>query len=414
MPPTCHGDILDVVAGKTSRSPWGSTRKLPSGRWQARYRVDGVWRAAPTTYRTKGDADAFLAATRADLERGTWVPPERGNIALRAYAEQWLKDKPNLRPRSREQYEINLRLHINPVLGDADLSKITPGMVRTWRASMLGAKKPGPATVAKCYRLLHADASATAVEDELIPRNPCVVKGAVDGADTRASGRDDRAGLCDRGRHRTVDARARALATFTSLRLGELRALRRRRLDVLHRAVQVVEQYQEMSDGTLVLGPPKTDAGVRTVAIPQAIIPDIEAHLAEYSAPGLDGLVFCGTLGQPLHRKTFYRNWNKATAAAGLPGFHFHDLRHTGNTLAAATGASTKELMNRMGQASPRAALIYRHATRDRDVTMRPRSRSKSRRARPRRQSGTAPTSRRLLLRRRQRSLTLRRRPRCR
>jgi integrase len=44
-----------------------------------------------------------------------------------------------------------------------------------------------------------------------------------------------------------------------------------------------------------------------------------------------------------------------------------HDLRHTGNTLAAATGASTRELMHRMGHASVRAALIYQHATQDRD-----------------------------------------------
>jgi integrase len=80
--------------------------------------------------------------------------------------------------------------------------------------------------------------------------------------------------------------------------------------------------------------------------------------------------VFCGTQHQPLHRKTFYRNWNRAADAAGLPGFHFHDLRHTGNTLAAATGASTKELMSRMGHASPWAALIYQHATRDRDAAI--------------------------------------------
>jgi integrase len=321
------------------------------------------------TYRTKGDADAFLASTRADLERGTWVPPERGNIALRTYAEQWLKDKPNLRPRSREQYDTNLRLHINPVLGDTDLSKITPGTVRTWRAAMLGAKKPGPATVAKCYRLLHA-ILATSVEDELIPRNPCVIKGAsTERTPERPVATIDQVyAIADE-----IDASMRALvlfATFTSLRLGELRALRRNRLDVVYRTVEVVEQYQELSDGTLVLGPPKTDAGVRTVAIPQAIIRDIKAHLSKYSAPGEDGLVFCGTLGQPLHRKTFYRNWNKATAAVGMPGFHFHDLRHTGNTLAAATGASTKELMNRMGQASPRAALIYQHATRERDVAI--------------------------------------------
>lgn len=50
-----------------------------------------------------------------------------------------------------------------------------------------------------------------------------------------------------------------------------------------------------------------------------------------------------------------------------MTGFHFHDLRHTGNTLAAATGASTKELMARLGHASPRAALIYQHATQARD-----------------------------------------------
>jgi integrase len=159
-------------------------------------------------------------------------------------------------------------------------------------------------------------------------------------------------------------------ATFTGLRFGELRALRRDRLDILHKTVHVVEQYQELSSGQLVLGPPKTDAGRRTVTIPDVLITDLEKHLATYSGPAPNGLVFCGTLHQPLHRKTFYRNWNKAVEAAGMPGFHFHDLRHTGNTLAAATGASTKELMSRMGHASPRAALIYQHATEDRDAAI--------------------------------------------
>ena len=61
---------------------------------------------------------------------------------------------------------------------------------------------------------------------------------------------------------------------------------------------------------------------------------------------------------------------HKAREQAGLPDFRFHDLRHTGNTLAAATGASTKELMARMGHASMRAALIYQHATADRDAAI--------------------------------------------
>jgi len=159
-------------------------------------------------------------------------------------------------------------------------------------------------------------------------------------------------------------------ATFTGLRFGELRALKRSRVDLLHKSVQVVEQYQELSSGQLVLGLPKTDAGRRTVAIPDILVTYLEEHIATYSGQGTDGLVFCGTQHQPLHRKTFYRNWNKATAVAGLPGFHLHDLRHTGNTLAAATGASTKKLMSRMGHASPQAALTYQDATKDRDAAI--------------------------------------------
>jgi integrase len=68
-----------------------------------------------------------------------------------------------------------------------------------------------------------------------------------------------------------------------------------------------------------------------------------------------------------LRRNNFRVLWAKACRDAGLPGVHFHDLRHTGNTLAAATGASLRELMERMGHSSTRAALIYQHASKDRD-----------------------------------------------
>ena len=64
---------------------------------------------------------------------------------------------------------------------------------------------------------------------------------------------------------------------------------------------------------------------------------------------------------------TFRRTWTKARTAVGLPDLHFHDLRHTGNTMAAGQGASLRELMERMGHSSTRAALIYQHATQERD-----------------------------------------------
>ena len=80
--------------------------------------------------------------------------------------------------------------------------------------------------------------------------------------------------------------------------------------------------------------------------------------------------MFPGTQGQPFRRASLYTAWRRAARATGIDELRFHDLRHTGNTLAAATGASTKELMSRMGHASPRAALIYRHASRERDVVI--------------------------------------------
>ncbi len=98
------------------------------------------------------------------------------------------------------------------------------------------------------------------------------------------------------------------------------------------------------------------------------VVPDIKAHLAQWVGADAAALVYPSSDGSGLRRSNFNRRvWHPASRAAGLSGLRFHDLRHTGNTLAASTGASTKELMSRMGHASPRAALMYQHATSERD-----------------------------------------------
>jgi integrase len=348
------------------RSNWGSVRGLPSGRFQARYRIDGVEYLAPRTFRTKRDAHAFLAMARADLERGAWIDPDAGKVPLAEYAWRWLDERAQIRPRTRELYEGQLRRHILPTLGSMALRDLKPAQIRTWYARLLNERRPGASTAAKCYRLLRS-ILATAVDDELIPKNPVRIKGAgVEHPKERPVASIEQVyELAD-----AIEPRYRALvltAAFTGLRLGELRALTRRRLDLLHATVHVVEQMQELKDGTLIVGPPKTDAGVRTVAIPAALIPELEAHLCRWAAPGPDGLVFCGTRDQPIRRASLYTAWKRAAGATDLQELRFHDLRHTANTLAAATGASTKELMARMGHASTRAALIYQHATQERD-----------------------------------------------
>ena len=81
-------------------------------------------------------------------------------------------------------------------------------------------------------------------------------------------------------------------------------------------------------------------------------------------------MIFPNSKEQPIRRVSWRSVWLLARKRAGLPEFRFHDLRHTGNTLAAATGASTKELMARMGHASTQAALIYQHAGADREAAI--------------------------------------------
>lgn len=355
------------MATKRFKAAWGSVRQLASGRWQARYQIGHVRHVAPVTFRTRREAESYLSSARTDLERGAWQPVDHAPLLLREYAGRWMEQRDSLRPRSRDQYELQLRLRVLPRLGDVELSELTVARVRTWRAELIRSGDRPP-SVAKAYRLLHA-IMATALEDELITRNPCVLRGASTErpAERPVATVQEVFKLAE-----AIDRRLRLmvlLAGFTGLRLGELLALRKDRVDLVDGTVQVVEQFQELASGELILGPPKTAAGHRTVSVPDAILDDLREHLRQYTAPEPRALLFGSevALGRPISRKTLYRQWSAAVTATGMNGFRFHDLRHTANTLTAMTGASAKELMARMGHSSSRAALIYLHATPQRD-----------------------------------------------
>jgi integrase len=113
-------------------------------------------------------------------------------------------------------------------------------------------------------------------------------------------------------------------------------------------------------------GPP-TAAGVRWVSVPPFLLPDVVEHLEQFTGSADDQLVFTGPKGAQLRRSNFTHQWRKALGTAGMTNIHFHDLRHTGNTLAGEAGGSLRELMDRMGHSTTRAALIYQHRTSLRD-----------------------------------------------
>ena len=159
------------------------------------------------------------------------------------------------------------------------------------------------------------------------------------------------------------------VAAFASLRWGELIALNRRAVSATPGVIDVRAAYVELQSGALTLGPPKSKAGIRSVTIPATVTAELEKHLDTYVGESDDALVFTGPTGRPMRRSGFQRltGWTYAAKAIGMPGLHFHDLRHTGNTMAADTGTSLKNLMARMGHDNEQAALRYQHRSKEAD-----------------------------------------------
>lgn len=122
--------------------------------------------------------------------------------------------------------------------------------------------------------------------------------------------------------------------------------------------------------GNAVTKGPKTQSGRRTLAVPSNLADVLEHHLYSFVAPNPEALVFTGEQGAPLALCVLDRAWRRARSSIGRSDLRLHDLRHTGLTFAAATGATVAELMHRAGHASPTAALRYQHATLDRDRAM--------------------------------------------
>jgi integrase len=129
----------------------------------------------------------------------------------------------------------------------------------------------------------------------------------------------------------------------------------------------VERTWVQSPGGQHIIGPPKTDAGRRSIAMPSHVLPAVEEHLLSIGSRPDDWLFPGEEEGYPISTRTLSHVWSKARKAIGRTDLRFHDLRHSGLTWAAATGASLAELMRRAGHVSPVAALRYQHATDDRD-----------------------------------------------
>ena len=166
------------MANKDGHRRFGNVRKLPSGRFQARYPgPDGRIRTAPTTFATKRDADRYLTLVEGQMLTGEWTDPERAKVKLGDYAVKWIEQRQKLRPRTRELYAWLLRKYIAPHLGGVSLGQLSTPLIRDWLGTLADSGVSATSR-AKAYRLLRAVLMTAVDEDKILTRNPCRVRGA--------------------------------------------------------------------------------------------------------------------------------------------------------------------------------------------------------------------------------------------
>lgn len=379
--------------------------KLPRGisAYRGRYRVrmDHEGRTvALGMFDTLLDAKAALSIARADAARGLFVPPaerravrkaedERAgaeSMTLGEWSERWLaalEANPDRSKGTIVAYRSVLKNHVIPQLGDVRLVDLTTELVAEHVASL--ARLPSKR---------HAGARTNGIA----PNATIVLRSCINAAVKSRAGGLEAFTFPDAPKHRRVRPEdeqgdvatpeevkaltaampehlrvAVPLAAWCALRMGEVLGLQRRDLEHLDdpdsATLHVRRQWNSQAKA---LTPPKADS-VRSIAIPTALVSALLTHLDTFTGPETTAPVLCGAHGVRVSQSTLDRHWREARDTAGRPGFHFHNLRHTGLSAYAVEGATLAELLHRGGHTDVTVALRYQHATavRDRALTER-------------------------------------------
>ncbi|WP_193596239.1 tyrosine-type recombinase/integrase [Microbacterium sp. YJN-G] len=404
--------------GLTRRNPAEfGTVEVRGERFRAFYRLKGKTFRAPQTFDSRPAARAWLADQENSLRGGVWIDPRLGAETVGGYAEDWLRSRTDLAPRTVEFYRGALDRYIIPKLGALALSALTPVKVNAWRAECLreaaerhaepeppkenpvrgwalangiqvavtgriprsvrdaweaaGSPLPGSqarsdrgdgsAAVAASYRALKT-ILATAERDDIIAKNPCRLRNASASPviDRKPATAEQVRALAEAMPDRY--AAAVTLAAWSGLRSGELRALARRHIDLENGTVRVERAVVEVDGKTPVFGPTKTAGSRRTVALPGFVIDVLKKHLDQYVDQGAEELMFGTASGAILTRHWLGDMFRRAREQVGLPALRWHDLRHTGASLAYSVGASVPDVQKRLGHTTMRAAAIYAHS----------------------------------------------------
>lgn len=320
-------------------------------RYRVRYRKPDHSQTDKRGFRTKREAELFLASVETKKATGEYIDPTAARATVDRLGKAWLESRSHLKPSSIYVYESAWRLHVKPRWGSSMIGNIRHSEVQAWITELgdgIDGKKPKSPTIVRRSHDILAGILDTAVRDHLIPSNPArgvKLPRRMSREHIYLTNKQVAELLIACGEHAPIVA----TLAYTGLRWGEASALRVRDVDARRRRLAVVENAVYVN-GSIVIGTPKTHER-RSVPYPQFLSAPLAAACAGRSR---DELVFGDGHGDYQKTPTMAANswWDRALIAADLPPMTVHDLRHTAASLAVSAGANVKAVQRMLGHAS--------------------------------------------------------------
>lgn len=334
---------------------WREDLLLPDGSVKRVLRAETL---GPVSKITRQQARQVLQERLGPLNLGLLRP--QATMTLEDFVRvEW---KPNaelaLKKKSVSYYESQLDSRILPALGSICLCSLSRAHIEGLLSDL--RRKGNTGTTLRGVRATMSTVLRSAMERGYLNQNPAHgirLRGTGGRAERRYYGPAEIQKLLPELSEpcRTVVA----VAVLTGLRIGEILALRWRRVDMLRGTIEVAETF---SDGEF--GLPKTRSSRRVIPMSDSLRKTLEAHRSRSIRTNSEDLVFTTPKATPLSSKNLYnRELAPACDRIKTPRVSWHSFRHTHATLLAEVGESMKTAQALLGHSDLETTLnIYAHA----------------------------------------------------